>query len=79
MIHDEDIQIVEHYKYLGTVVVLINDRSSLNNIVKTCSKIIGVLQRDLRPIWEEWTAQKAKGIIQQSSRVLHGEFTVLSS
>lgn len=61
------------------IVVLINDKSSLNNIVRTCSKIIGVQQRDLQSIWEEWTAQKAKCIIQQSSRVLHGEFTVFPS
>lgn len=49
----------------------VKDRNIFNNIVKICSTIIGVWQREVRSIWEEQTAQKTKGIICQPNHILH--------
>lgn len=57
----------------------VKDRNSLNSIVKVCSKIIGVRQRDLCSIWEKRVVQKAKRIIDQHDHVLSSEFTLMHS
>ena len=57
----------------------VRDRNSLNNVVRVCSKIIGVQQKTLRTIWEERVVQKARGIILQPNHILHSEFILLSS
>lgn len=138
VIHGEDVQIVESYKYLGTVFdchlkfdtntesivkrgqqrihlmrklnsfnvserilsnfycsfieslltfsficwfngLSIKDKNSLNSIVKVCSKIIGVKQRDLCSLWENQVKKKAKNILSQPDHVLSCQFTVMPS
>ena len=41
----------------------IKDKNSLYSIVKVCSKITGVKQRDLCSLWENPVVKKAKNII----------------
>lgn len=52
----------------------VKDRNSLNSIVKVCSKIIGVQQKDFGRV-----VQKAKNIIDQHDHVLSSEFTIMPS
>ena len=57
----------------------IKDKNSLNSIVKVCSKIIGVKQRDLCSLWENQVIKKAKSILSQPDHVLSSQFTVMPS
>ncbi len=57
----------------------VKDKNSLFSIVKVCSKIIGVQQRDLNSLWERQVVQKAKGIVSQHSHILSSEFTKMPS
>ena len=53
--------------------------NSLNCIVKVCSEINGVQQRDFYFPWEKQVTGKAEGITSQSSYVLSSEFTLMTS
>ena len=57
----------------------LKDKNSLYSIVKTCSKIIGVKQRDLRSLWEDQLVRKAKTIISHPQHPLSYEFRVMPS
>ena len=57
----------------------VKDKNSLNGIVKVCSKIIGVRQRDLGSLWEKQVAQKARRIIAQPGHVLANAFSLMPS
>ena len=57
----------------------VRDKNSLCSIVKVCSKIIGIQQRDLGSLWERQVVQKAKGIISQYGHILSSEFTTMPS
>ena len=57
----------------------LKDKNSLNGIVKVCSKIIGVRQRDLGSLWEKQVAQKARKILVQPEHILASEFSLMPS
>ena len=57
----------------------LKDRNSLNSIVKTCSKIIGVKQRDLNSFCNQQILQKAESILNSPGHVLSHEFRLLPS
>lgn len=57
----------------------IKDRNSLNNIVKICSKIIGVKQRDLNVLCNQQILRKAMSILAVPDHALAGEFSLLPS
>ena len=57
----------------------IKDKNSLNSIIKVCSKIIGVKQRNLCSLWENQVNKKAKSILSQPDHVLFGQFAVMPS
>ncbi len=138
IIHGEDVQIVDSYKYLGTVFdsklkfaqntesivkrgqqrihllrklnsfsvsegilscfyhsfieslltfsficwyngLAVKERNSLNQIVKVCSKIIGVQLKDLGSLWKERVVQKARGIMDQPGHILSSDFSLMPS
>ncbi len=54
------------------------DRNCLNNIVKVCSKMIGMKLPDLSSLWEKRVLQKAK-IMLNYDHVLVNEFALLPS
>ena len=57
----------------------IRDRNSLNNIVKVCSKITGMKQRDLGSFCDKQTVSKAARILSIPEHVLVREFSLLPS
>ncbi len=57
----------------------IKDKNRLHSIVKTCSKIIGVKQRDLGSLWESQVVRKARNIISQPLHVLFPKFSLSPS
>ncbi|KAK0155470.1 hypothetical protein N1851_002135 [Merluccius polli] len=89
IIHGEEVQLVDTYKYLGTVFdnqlkfhtesLSVKDRNSLNNIVKICSKITGIQLKSLSSLWNKHAVQKATCIISQPDHVLSEEFTLMPS
>lgn len=136
-IHGEDVEIVNHYKYLGTVFdsqlkfernsesvvkraqqrvhllrrinsfgvsksilctvylsyieslltfsficwfgnISVKDRNCLNNIVKVCSKIIGIQMCDLNSLWEKRVLEKVNSLMKQH-HILGDEFVLMPS
>lgn len=57
----------------------VRNRKSLNGVVKLCSKITGVQQKDLCFLWEEWAIKKAKGAPAQLNPFLFSELIPMSS
>ncbi len=57
----------------------IKDKNNLHSIVQTCSKIIGVKQRDLGSLCESQVVRKAKNIISQPLHVLFPKFSLSPS
>ena len=57
----------------------VKDKNSLNGIVRVCSKIIVVRQRDLGSLWEKQVVQKARRIIAQPDHVLANAFILMPS
>ena len=57
----------------------IKDKNCLYNIVKVCSKIIGIRQRDLSSLWERKVIKRAQGIISQPDHVLSSDFVLMPS
>ena len=59
--------------------LIIDFKNLLNTIVKVCSKITGIQQRNLGTIWEKQAAEKAKIIISQPDHHVDWVFTVALS
>ena len=57
----------------------IKDKNCLYNIVKVCSKIIGIRQRDLSSLWERQVIKRARGIISQPDHGLSSDFVLMPS
>lgn len=57
----------------------LRDKNNLNRIVKTCSKIIGVQQRDLNAFCNQQISRKANAILASPEHVLNSEFSLLPS
>ena len=57
----------------------VHDRNSLNSIVNTCSKIIGVKQRDLSSFCDQQIVRKAASILKISDHILVSEFVLMKS
>ncbi|KAJ0032067.1 hypothetical protein NQD34_002148 [Periophthalmus magnuspinnatus] len=57
----------------------LKDRNKLQNIVKTCSKITGVKQRELHSLWEERVLSKAKCLLAHPLHPLAPDFIMMPS
>ena len=57
----------------------VHDRNSLNSIVNTCSKIIGIKQRDLSSFCDQQIVRKAASILKIPDHILVSEFVLMTS